>query len=140
MDFLALAGLILLLFGHNLSTQLTGPVAVGITTFVFVCASLCSAWVRKVLGNELIAVIGGMCYSIYLIHLPILEVASSVSCRVITPGIFSYPVYFLIQFALLSTLVLVSGWCFFLLIERPCMDKRWPQKLVASVRGILPLK
>lgn len=79
-----------------------------------------------------IATIGGMCYSIYLMHLPILEVAAAATHRL---GLGSpLPVYLTLQFALLLTTALVGSTIYFVLVERPCMDPSWPQRLWARLR------
>jgi peptidoglycan/LPS O-acetylase OafA/YrhL len=83
--------------------------------------------VFKFLSFNLITNIGGMCYSIYLLHQPILDIFGKHLVK------FSFSKYSFINIPIYSILVLfvimtISS-LFFLLIERPCMDKDWYKKL-----------
>jgi peptidoglycan/LPS O-acetylase OafA/YrhL len=80
----------------------------------------------KLLTFPLVTNIGGMCYTIYLIHYPIIsffgkplmEIVFSDNLLINTT---IYSVIFIFLILLLSSL-------FYLLVERPCMDKDWFQK------------
>jgi peptidoglycan/LPS O-acetylase OafA/YrhL len=134
------ADLVGLIFLGALLTVLTGrlfavPVAlkaaaVGLTLWGMLNGVL---W-RRVLSVPWISVAGGMCYSIYLVHLPLMEVGANVTAR-IAAGL-PYPLYFLIQCVLLFALVGVVAGGFYVLIERPCMNKSWPRDLLAYLRRI----
>ena len=84
---------------------------------------LCS----KLFSNPMITDIGGMCYSLYLFHFLII---SSV-CRISKPVHFGHNfwAYYLLQAVIVLPVVLILCGAFFLLIERPCMDRDWPRKL-----------
>jgi len=86
---------------------------------------------RWVLSIPWISVIGGMCYTIYLIHMPILEVGANLTNKV-GAGL-PYPIYLMIQFCFLLPAVLVASIIFYVMIERPCMNKHWPSNLVNAV-------
>jgi peptidoglycan/LPS O-acetylase OafA/YrhL len=75
----------------------------------------------------LVTDIGGMCYSLYLFHFLII---SSVS-RLSKPVHFgqSFWAYYLLQACVVLPVVLILCGVFFLLVERPCMDREWPRKL-----------
>ena len=79
-----------------------------------------------------VALTGGMCYSIYLLHM----LTISTVFRVVkywhgsTDG-----ETMLLQIAVMFPIVLVVGAAYFVLVERPCMDPAWPQKLWRWVRG-----
>ena len=85
-------------------------------------------------SNKIITNIGGMCYSIYLLHFviisfignPLLQVRFSENL-IINSSIYS--IILLVAILIISTL-------FYLIIERPCMDKNWPTKLKNYVRRI----
>ena len=82
---------------------------------------------QLILHNPWIATIGGMCYSIYLLHFPLI---SFVGHNTLPLGQRSGPmVHLLVQMLLVLPAVLVVSSVYFLLIERPCMDRNWPQKL-----------
>jgi peptidoglycan/LPS O-acetylase OafA/YrhL len=80
-----------------------------------------------VFGNRIITNIGGMCYSLYLFHILVI---SSVG-RISKPWHFgnSFWAYFLLQACLILPVVLTVCGAYFLLVERPCMDREWPKKI-----------
>ena len=81
---------------------------------------------RKALRQATIFTIGGMCYSIYLLHVQIIHVIAPFAAE-ISPG--SSALQFVLQLALVTPLVILGSAIFFVLIERPCMVKDWPQRL-----------
>jgi peptidoglycan/LPS O-acetylase OafA/YrhL len=84
-----------------------------------------------ILRNPVISTIGGMCYSIYLTHRTTILVLQLLLVR--------FHLHFLVWLAISLVLVapasLAVGAVYFRLIERPCMDPRWPQKLMARFSG-----
>jgi peptidoglycan/LPS O-acetylase OafA/YrhL len=83
--------------------------------------------IRRALSNPLIVTIGGMCYTIYLLHYPLV---AFIGPRVFTIGErFAYPLYSSIQLALVGTLMAAPIVVFFVCVERPCMDPDWPKRL-----------
>jgi len=73
-----------------------------------------------------IALTGGMCYSIYLMHMLII---STVFRLVKHLRFESGGITLVTQIALLAVSVFSVSTFFFVLIERPCMDPAWPKKL-----------
>lgn len=93
----------------------------------FLCVALYTAFfsgplTSRIMSWSWITTIGGMCYSIYLLHDPIVWFAAK---RISNPYLGA---------ALGLTAVLVSSIAFFLLIERPTMRPDWPARLVAWMR------
>lgn len=84
---------------------------------------ICSA----VFSNRAITDIGGMCYSIYLFHSLILYAVKHFTAPLHVGQ--NFWVYFALQGAMGLPVVLLLCGAFFLLIERPCMDREWPRKL-----------
>jgi peptidoglycan/LPS O-acetylase OafA/YrhL len=77
--------------------------------------------------RPLVYLIGGMCYTIYLLHLAFFGLIVKVS-----PSIFlfeNYSANFYLHFILAVVLLMVTSSLFFIWIEKPCMDKDWPKKL-----------
>lgn len=74
---------------------------------------------RRFFTFPVISTIGGMCYTIYLVHYPMISVAGKLarSPLAITA----------ISLVAIATASLI----FFVCIERPCMDKRWPLRFWA---------
>lgn len=106
------------------------PVAIG----VLCLAVMKSHGLRRVLGNPWVAVVGGMCYSIYLLHFLLIAVLFKVTRHAILPGQI-FVVNYAIQLLLLAVPVLLMCAVFFVLVERPCMDPNWPSKLWRKVAG-----
>ena len=91
---------------------------------------ICSA----IFGNRVITNIGGMCYSIYLFHFLIIYAVKHVTMPLHIGQNFWF--YFALQASLILPGVLLLCGAFFVLIERPCMDKEWPQKLWRFARTL----
>lgn len=97
------------------------------------CAVFRGIWLKWLLTRPLITIPGGMCYSIYLLHLPIMAAALVLSTRFVKAG--DYYLYFLLQLAAMAAVIGVFSTIFFLLIERPCMNKNWPQELWSRIHN-----
>jgi peptidoglycan/LPS O-acetylase OafA/YrhL len=80
----------------------------------------------KFLTYSNITNIGGMCYSIYLLHYPIISIIGNPLLKFTFT---SYPIINVIVFSIfiLTGILLISS-IFYLMIERPCMKKDWYKK------------
>jgi peptidoglycan/LPS O-acetylase OafA/YrhL len=84
-------------------------------------------------ANRWIAVIGGMCYTLYLLHYPIIiyamkftrhfSIGDSLGGNILIQALFILPLVFL-----------VSSF-YFIWIEKPCMYKDWPSRLKTKLFG-----
>jgi peptidoglycan/LPS O-acetylase OafA/YrhL len=72
-------------------------------------------------------IIGGMCYSIYLLHYAFFHFLIPYTSKV-QLGM-GYKMDYLLQIIIAVPIMLIVTTAFYLLVERPCMDKDWPQKL-----------
>jgi peptidoglycan/LPS O-acetylase OafA/YrhL len=104
-----------------------------LSIFLLVYSVFRSTWVNRFITLPWITAIGGMCYSIYLIHLPLIEFFIRVTRHIAVTSIFT--VNLLIQFALLVPVLLFFSVIFFLAIEKPCMYKDWPMRLKNYLTG-----
>jgi peptidoglycan/LPS O-acetylase OafA/YrhL len=106
------------------------PLGIGVFYYIVLTNSF---W-KKVFSLRGVSLIGGMCYSIYLVHLPVI----SFVMRYLVNHQFSqsYAGQFLVYLAASLPVVLVVGAAYFLLIEKPCMDPQWPGKLTAKLKKI----
>jgi len=84
--------------------------------------------------NRWIAVIGGMCYTIYLWHAPVLTFVGRTLDRVTFFVPPSYALMFLLQGIVKVAVVAVVCIPLFGRVERPCMDPKWPRKLADRLR------
>ena len=80
----------------------------------------------RALGNRWIATIGGMTYSIYLVHAPVIDLLGRGTTGLFTT--YTSATIFL-QSIPLAPAVLGAGLLFYVLVERPCMNPRWPAEL-----------
>jgi peptidoglycan/LPS O-acetylase OafA/YrhL len=84
---------------------------------------------RKVIGAPWIALIGGACYSIYLVHVPVMQALGNIVLKHAHAG--SAGMAILLAVVTLVPAGIFSGMIYYLLIERPCMRKDWPTDLWA---------
>lgn len=86
---------------------------------------------RTLLGSPWITLIGGACYSIYLVHLPLMHAAAEMIAHVIRPE--SLVVSAILCWAILIPASLAAGLIFYTCVERPCMWPDWPRDLVRAI-------
>jgi len=141
-DVLGLASWLILLWGWPLAAskgeawtlgQLIGLPVLG---SLIVCSAFRGPMTRRALTNRWITTIGGMCYSIYLLHTPLLAALTKVTHSFGGPSYRTSDV--VIQFVILAPVVLVISALFFALIERPCMDPAWAGRLRTRLQTLLP--
>ncbi|HMF10558.1 MAG TPA: acyltransferase, partial [Thermoanaerobaculia bacterium] len=105
-----------------------------VCTFVLYCAVFRGVITNRLFTNPWITVIGGMCYTIYLLH----NYAIGWLVRFtkdLAPA--SYDVNLLIQGALVLPLLLIGCAVYFVLIEQPCMRPDWPIRFRKYLSGLL---
>lgn len=90
---------------------------------------------RRVLSVRWLAIIGGMCYTIYLWHFFIIALIFKVSGHITVSH--DLLATFLLQCLIVLPCILAFSVAYFVLIERPCMDPLWPQKLWHAARGLI---
>ncbi len=125
--------IVMLYTGTGLSSALPGSAELRSQQVLVLLPWLCFAAYlgvfRGLVFNALltyrwITTIGGMCYSIYLLHNVILNNVLWTT-KSLAPTA-SYSVNFAIQTVIMVPLILIVSAVFFVLVERPCMDKNWP--------------
>lgn len=130
-DSLAILGFILMfLIFDRLSTQMHAQLGYTVACMLLFFAAFNGYYFKAFVGWAPIYIIGGMCYSIYLVH-----------ARVMT-GVYQYAMngmvltgdyivdHMILNLTVVPLSILLSA-IVFVLIERPTMDSRWPQKLKA---------
>ena len=75
-----------------------------------------------------------MCYSVYLTHGTVLA-ALGLELRKLPLGSLPMAAQQVLLIGLSLGVVFAAGALYFVLIERPCMDPRWPRKLIALLRS-----
>jgi peptidoglycan/LPS O-acetylase OafA/YrhL len=112
----------------------TASLGVPVAGFVVLCAAFRGPVARRVLRNRWITTIGGMCYSIYLVHYPVVFAVGRLS-RGILKG--PYDAQLVELLAMVIPVLLVVSTAFYLLVERPCMERDWPSRLRGRIGGLL---
>lgn len=74
-----------------------------------------------------ISLIGGACYSIYLVHLQVLQVTVNILVRQLQLD--NWMLVYAISAIVLIPIVLLCGMIFYMVVERTFMIPNWPQKL-----------
>jgi peptidoglycan/LPS O-acetylase OafA/YrhL len=81
-----------------------------------------------------ITAIGGMCYSIYLIHYQVIStVMRATRGLAIGPGYFAT---LLLQIVVVGSAVVAASAVLFLLVEKPCMRRDWPARMRSSLTSL----
>jgi peptidoglycan/LPS O-acetylase OafA/YrhL len=90
---------------------------------------------RTVLGWPWITLIGGACYSIYLVHLPLMHAGGEIIAHIIRPG--SLVLSVILCWVILVPACLAGGLIFYACVERPCMRPDWPRDLASAIKAWL---
>jgi peptidoglycan/LPS O-acetylase OafA/YrhL len=118
---------LLFLLRHELLPFALAPIA-----FLLYCATFRSVIHRRILTSRMITTIGGMCYTIYLFHAPVISQMIKWTGRIHADG--NYYSYFAVQSLLTLSVVVPVSIIYFVLIERPCMNRDWPRRLLSHLR------
>jgi len=101
--------------------------------FLFVCYFMVfvsifkGTFLNKILTNKWITIIGGMCYSIYLVHYAAtFFITQNFSKNILS---YNYPRDLFIQSIIIIPFILIISSIFFVLFERPFMNINWPGKM-----------
>ena len=94
-------------------------------TLLFYTA-ITNSHLKRLLSVKIVAIIGGMCYSIYLLHMGIYGILRHKFFYTNFFGNITLNIIFL--YCLAVVIVLIISGIFFLLIEKPTMKKNWYKK------------
>ena len=120
-----LAAILLL---HSTRTDLIYTIAIPLMILFFYSIVLFIPFWKNIFSIKWISIIGGMCYSIYLIHFSAMAIFGHLFAKYgIANGYFFY---FILQFLIMGTLTMILSSLFFYFIEKPCMQKDWYLKLL----------
>lgn len=84
-----------------------------------------------------VSLLGGACYSIYLTHVHVMQLAAPVVIALFEPS--SLLSAALLGAVFITPVVVIVGLAFYAVVERPFMIPNWPGKLAALVRARLRL-
>jgi peptidoglycan/LPS O-acetylase OafA/YrhL len=121
--FLLTGPVVLAALKRNDTLIYSGPLAICLAYY----AAFRSVWIRTFLRAPFVSTVGGMCYSIYLLHNYVIAVTGMVTERWSTS--LPFTARLAVQTVLIGPAVLAACGAFYLLIERPCMRPDWPARL-----------
>jgi peptidoglycan/LPS O-acetylase OafA/YrhL len=132
-DLLSIIGwpALFLIFEHANLTHYLLPVAL----LALFYSAFRGVYFRRLLTLPLITIVGGMCYTIYLIHIQVLSLAGKYRAPIMISDNFS--VNFVPELLLFLPVLAVFTVIYFSLIERPCMQKDWLKRAAARLREIV---
>jgi peptidoglycan/LPS O-acetylase OafA/YrhL len=100
-------------------------------------SALCGRVHGRILSLPLLTIVGGMCYSIYLLHGRVLAtLIHGGLAKLVSFG--SFTADYVATAAICLPAVIAVSTVFFVLVERPCMSPDWPTRLAAWIRRRRP--
>lgn len=126
-DLFFIIALVVLIFGWSWSYELYSRILVILSLFLLFISSFKGIIVNNFLRNRWVTAIGGMCYTIYLIHLPFSEFLIIITKKIALTN--NITINLLVQLAIFIPLILIISAFFFVILEKPFMNKNWTQKL-----------
>ena len=82
--------------------------------------------------RKIIYTIGGMCYTIYLLHYALLHILTLISAKYISPELIEglgYNIFYGISIFIYTPIILIISIVFFRYFEKPFMNKKWPNSV-----------
>ena len=128
-----MALVVLYVLGKHHGSMLSDAAQVACYLALFL-AAFEGTFFKRFLSLPWIFTIGGMCYTIYLIHLPILQVLTGIVMR--TTGFVGFVPGVIISAVVILPILLAVSVAFFLLIEKPCMNRNWPVRVGGWITGL----
>ena len=124
LGIMLLAGICLLPVKTEFTARLFFPLMIGLFYLIVMKNDI----VKSIFSYKAIPVIGGMCYSIYLLHYTIISVAGRYTIHIRMTNY--YLPNLLLQIILLAIPILAFSTAFYYYIERPFMDNKWMKMLM----------
>ena len=106
---------------------------VAILSILFIGAFRSGAF-NRFIKHPWIMAIGGMCYSIYLLHLAIAQASIELLLKMV-PRAQNSLLWFSVYALFFVICLLLTVPVFYLLIEKPCMDHTWPTRLKNYIKA-----
>ena len=120
------------IFFYKPQHQYTNNLLFNICVLFLMLATFKGTLLNWFFTRPIVYIIGGICYSIYLLHYAFFHLMVTYTARYsIGTG---YGPDLLVQMAIGIPLVLGVSGVFYTLVEKPCMDKYWPKKLIRFLK------
>jgi peptidoglycan/LPS O-acetylase OafA/YrhL len=95
-----------------------------------------SAWGpvgSRITGSLPLSLVGGACYSLYLVHVPVITACAGPLFKIVRPN--DSIIAWIVGVTVLTAASAFVGLIFFIFVERPCMNPQWPSSLGRRIRG-----
>jgi peptidoglycan/LPS O-acetylase OafA/YrhL len=126
-DLLGLASIIGMFVFYKPQDDFTNMIVFNSSIFLFFLSAFLGKFFNMFFTRRWVYTIGGMCYSIYLLHYAFFHLFVKYSKALAFSD--SYGVNLGIQMTIALPVVLFVSAVFFVLVERPCMNAEWPKLL-----------
>jgi hypothetical protein len=113
----------LLIMAYTWTTEYWKNLVFVTSLFVIFMAAFRGNLFRRFLSTPWIAIIGGMCYTIYLVHLPLIEFLTLGTKNITLTNY--YIVNMIVQTLILVPIILIFSSFAFYYLEKPFMKKDW---------------
>jgi len=123
-DLAGLSSVFLLFYFYKPQAYWLNNLVFNTATFLMFVAAFKGRISNSFYRIPIIYTIGGMCYSIYLLHYAFFHLILKFTSNLAFDG--PYLANLGLQFLLCVPLLLTVCGVFFLLVEKPCMNKNWP--------------
>jgi peptidoglycan/LPS O-acetylase OafA/YrhL len=134
-DFLGITSIIGMFVFYKPQDDFTNMIVFNISIFLFFLSAFLGKFFNKFFTRRWVYTIGGMCYSIYLLHYAFFHLFVKFSKGLAFSD--NYGVNLGIQIAVALPVVLLISSAFFVIIERPCMNPEWPKILKLRLTQML---
>jgi peptidoglycan/LPS O-acetylase OafA/YrhL len=129
-DAVALAGwpLLFVMLRYQVAAHWVFPYAI----LLLYCATFRGRITNYIFTNPWITAIGGMCYSIYLIHYEVISLVARFTKRIALG--YWYWLDLSIQMLIVGLAIVFICGIYFVILEKPCMRRDWPRRLWSYLR------
>jgi peptidoglycan/LPS O-acetylase OafA/YrhL/RimJ/RimL family protein N-acetyltransferase len=115
-------------YAHNIALRIASPLMI----LAFYLIVFGNKWWNKIFSLNGLTLIGGMCYSIYLLHYVTISAVGRFTANRLYQS--NFAVYYWVQVFVLLAVVMFLSAIYFLLIEKPCMKRDWHIRLYKKFR------
>jgi peptidoglycan/LPS O-acetylase OafA/YrhL len=120
---------------HSSANEVPIRIASPLIILAFFLIVFGNTWWRRIFSLSWLTLIGGMCYSIYLLHPAVISAVGRFTISRVMIREFAF--YYWTQMLIFFLLVLIASSIFFLLIEKPCMRRDWYLSPLTKIRSAL---
>jgi peptidoglycan/LPS O-acetylase OafA/YrhL len=134
-DLLGLLSIIGMFVFYKPQADFINMIIFNTSIFLFFLSAFLGKFFNKFFTKKWVYTIGGMCYSIYLLHYAFFHLFVKFSEGLAFSE--NYGVNLLIQIVIGLPVVLLVSSVFFVLVERPCMNPEWPRLFKMRINQFL---